>query len=67
MQAFLYALFKNLPPSVFRHVMLALVTGLACGVIAGKLNHPIVPPTGAAIGGTLVLYPLLAILLSRLL
>lgn len=47
------------------HLALALATGLVCGALAARLGSPRAAPY-AAILGTLVLYPALAVLWRRL-
>ena len=48
-----------------RHVALALATGLVCGGLASRIGGMISPPY-AAILGTLVVYPALIAIWSRL-
>jgi hypothetical protein len=48
-----------------RHAALALATGLVCGGLASRIGGMISPPY-AAILGTLVVYPALVAIWSRL-
>ena len=48
-----------------RHAALALATGLVCGGLASRIDGMISPPY-AAILGTVVAYPVLAAIWSRL-
>jgi hypothetical protein len=64
--SWIFAVFTLLAGKARVHVILALMTGFACGVIAGQITTlTFVAPT-AAIAGTFVLYPILAIFQSWL-